>query len=40
VAVMDQGQIIETGETAKVLSQPKHEVTQRLIAAIPQFSTQ
>jgi len=38
VAVMDHGQIIETGETAKVLKNPKHAVTKRLIEAIPKFS--
>jgi len=38
VAVMYHGHIIETGETAKVLKNPKHAVTKRLIKAIPKFS--
>lgn len=33
VAVMDRGEIVETGTPANVVREPKHEVTQRLIAA-------
>jgi ABC-type glutathione transport system ATPase component len=33
VAVMDHGQIVETGRPESVVREPKHEVTQRLIAA-------
>jgi peptide/nickel transport system ATP-binding protein len=35
VMVMDHGRIVETGETARVLDQPGHEVTRRLIEAAP-----
>jgi peptide/nickel transport system ATP-binding protein len=33
VAVMDHGKIVETGTPESVVTEPKHEVTQRLIAA-------
>lgn len=31
VAVIDQGQVVEQGDTLKVLLQPQHQVTQRLL---------
>ena len=35
VAVMYRGDIVESGETESVFTNPQHEYTQRLIAAIP-----
>lgn len=33
VAVLDRGQLVETGETRQILSQPQHEVTRALLDA-------
>lgn len=35
VAILHQGEIVETGPTTQLLTRPQHEYTQRLIAAIP-----
>jgi len=35
VAVMQRGEIVETGETRQVLNHPQHPYTQRLIASVP-----
>ena len=35
VAVMEKGTIVETGPAAKVLSEPEHPYTKRLVAAVP-----
>ena len=35
VAILHEGQIVETGTTEQVLSSPRHEYTQRLMAAMP-----
>ena len=35
VAVLDQGQIVETGKTADVLHNPRHQYTQHLLNAVP-----
>lgn len=33
IAVMYQGKVVEEGETGRVLDQPEHPYTQRLLAA-------
>jgi len=35
VAILNQGTIVECGATAEIFARPRHEYTQRLIAAIP-----
>jgi ABC-type glutathione transport system ATPase component len=35
VAVMHQGQVVETGSTNEVYENPRHPYTQRLVAAVP-----
>ncbi|MDX2286152.1 MAG: ATP-binding cassette domain-containing protein [Bacteroidia bacterium] len=37
VLVMNQGRIVEAGETSVVLRQPAHEYTRRLLEAVPVF---
>ena len=37
VAILHQGQIVESGTTTQVLTRPQHEYTQRLIAAMPKL---
>jgi ABC-type glutathione transport system ATPase component len=37
IAILHQGQIVETGPTEQVLTSPRHEYTQRLMAAMPKM---
>jgi len=37
VAVMKDGEIVETGTTSAVLSNPQHSYTKRLIACVPEL---
>ena len=37
IAILHQGQIVETGTTQQVLTIPRHEYTQRLMAAMPKM---
>jgi ABC-type glutathione transport system ATPase component len=37
IAILHNGAIVESGTTDQILLQPKHEYTQRLMAAIPQM---
>jgi ABC-type glutathione transport system ATPase component len=37
IAILHQGEIVETGTTEQVLTRPQHEYTQRLMAAMPKM---
>jgi ABC-type dipeptide/oligopeptide/nickel transport system ATPase component len=37
IAILHQGQIVELGTTEQVLTDPQHEYTQRLMAAMPKM---
>jgi peptide/nickel transport system ATP-binding protein len=39
VAVMRQGQIVETGPSRELLTHPRHPYTQSLLAAVPTLRT-
>ncbi|QEE45385.1 dipeptide/oligopeptide/nickel ABC transporter permease/ATP-binding protein [Rhizobium sp. WL3] len=39
VAVMKDGEIVETGDTREVLANPQHAYTKRLIACVPELGT-
>lgn len=38
IAVMNQGRIVETGDTESIYSDPRHPYTQRLLSAVPTLS--
>lgn len=40
IAILHDGQIVESGTTDQILLQPRHEYTQRLMAAMPKIRTQ
>jgi len=37
VAILHQGEIVESGTTNQILTTPRHEYTRRLIAAMPRI---
>ncbi|HEY6765009.1 MAG TPA: ABC transporter ATP-binding protein [Candidatus Sulfotelmatobacter sp.] len=37
IAILHEGSIVECGETRQILSEPRHEYTQRLMAAMPKL---
>jgi len=39
IAILHEGQIVESGITAQVLTNPQHDYTQRLMAAMPKMPT-
>lgn len=39
IAVMQNGELVETGPAAEVLRNPRHEYTQRLLSAVPGAAT-
>jgi ABC-type microcin C transport system duplicated ATPase subunit YejF len=38
IVILEKGRIVETGDTADVLANPKHPYTQRLLASVPRLS--
>jgi ABC-type dipeptide/oligopeptide/nickel transport system ATPase component len=40
IAILHEGQIVESGSTEQVLTNPGHEYTQRLMAAMPKMPQQ
>jgi ABC-type glutathione transport system ATPase component len=40
IAILHQGSIVESGTTEQIFSQPQHEYTQRLMAALPRILTE
>ena len=40
IAILHEGQIVESGTTEQVLTNPRHEYTQRLMAAMPKMPQQ
>jgi ABC-type dipeptide/oligopeptide/nickel transport system ATPase component len=39
IAILHEGQIVESGSTTQVLTNPQHDYTQRLMAALPRIPT-
>ena len=40
IAILHEGQIVESGTTAQVLTNPSHEYTRRLMAAMPKMPSE
>jgi ABC-type dipeptide/oligopeptide/nickel transport system ATPase component len=40
IAILHEGQIVESGTTEQILTNPRHEYTQRLMAAMPKMPLQ
>jgi ABC-type glutathione transport system ATPase component len=40
IAILHQGSIVESGTTEQIFSQPRHEYTRRLMAALPRILTE
>jgi ABC-type glutathione transport system ATPase component len=40
IAILHEGQIVESGTTEQILTSPRHEYTQRLMAAMPKMPIQ
>jgi len=40
IAILHEGRIVELGATERILTDPQHEYTQRLMAAMPRFPRQ
>ena len=38
IVILEKGRVVETGDTAKVLANPQHPYTQRLLASVPRLS--
>lgn len=38
IVILEQGRIVETGDTAAVLANPQHPYTQRLLASVPRLT--
>jgi ABC-type dipeptide/oligopeptide/nickel transport system ATPase component len=39
IAILHQGKIVECGTTEQIFGQPRHEYTQRLMAALPRVQS-
>ncbi|WP_449396910.1 ABC transporter ATP-binding protein [Devosia riboflavina] len=38
IVILEKGRIVEAGDTADVLANPKHPYTQRLLASVPRLT--
>jgi len=37
IVILERGKIVEAGPTAKILADPQHPYTQRLLASVPRM---